>query len=684
MAVPLVGLAPAAQVWCLPGEGALALFDDGVRAFPGPVAEGCATLLAQGALPPGQLFAGLGRAAEPTAMIAALDVLRGGGLLVPADALDRRSALDGGEVAPLAAAFGLRAVVGPLPALWPGAAPEGAWVPVTRDPQRISVGPLFRGDVDDPCRACLAARAAAHDDLARLPRAFVMQRPRLTLSAHRTEMAFLRQALALLPDLPPGTILLRAARDGTRSRARALPRGGCPVCETATLNHPVPGPAPLRDGGYRPVAAGTLWPRLQGVIDPVTGIVRDLVQPPRPAALRGLARVVVARHAFPLDAPDPEAILRNRTGRSAGKGRTAAEARVGAVAEALERYAGVARPDDPVMIARARDLEGTVLLPGGLTLYSRDQIAEASRWRALRSAAAFVPDEVDPDAPMAWTAVTNLVTGGAGWAPAALCWHQFPDHEGCALPGRADSNGCAAGQALTDARLQALLELVERDAVALWWWNRARRPQIDPAAFGDAWLRRALAAVQAAGYATALFDLTHDLGVPVIAAVGWPQGGRGPMTMGFGAHPVARTAAARAVTEVLQALPLDPPDRIDGDPRQGFGLLPGCRLDAAGVPDDLGFLIPGEATAAPPQPDGPLPATAGAALVALLDGLTARGLGVWGLDQSRPDVPLPVVRMIVPGLRHFRPRFAPGRLYTLPQRLGWAVGPGRNRLFIRQ
>jgi ribosomal protein S12 methylthiotransferase accessory factor len=46
------------------------------------------------------------------------------------------------------------------------------------------------------------------------------------------------------------------------------------------------------------------------------------------------------------------------------------------------------------------------------------------------------------------------------------------------------------------------------------------------------------------------------------------------------------------------------------------------------------------------------------------------GLDFLLLDQTRPDVEVPVVRVIVPGLRHFYRRFAPGRLYDVPVKLG--------------
>jgi hypothetical protein len=51
------------------------------------------------------------------------------------------------------------------------------------------------------------------------------------------------------------------------------------------------------------------------------------------------------------------------------------------------------------------------------------------------------------------------------------------------------------------------------------------------------------------------------------------------------------------------------------------------------------------------------------------------GLDFLVLDQTRPDIEVPVVRVIVPGLRHFYRRFAPGRLYDIPLKLGWLDRP---------
>jgi ribosomal protein S12 methylthiotransferase accessory factor len=53
----------------------------------------------------------------------------------------------------------------------------------------------------------------------------------------------------------------------------------------------------------------------------------------------------------------------------------------------------------------------------------------------------------------------------------------------------------------------------------------------------------------------------------------------------------------------------------------------------------------------------------------------ALGMETLVLDQSRPDVNLRVSKIVVPGMRHFWARLAPGRLYDVPVRIGWLPRP---------
>lgn len=60
---------------------------------------------------------------------------------------------------------------------------------------------------------------------------------------------------------------------------------------------------------------------------------------------------------------------------------------------------------------------------------------------------------------------------------------------------------------------------------------------------------------------------------------------------------------------------------------------------------------------------------------AVVDLVHAKGYELFVLNQTRPDIGMPVVKVIVPGMRHFWARFAPGRLYQTPVELGWLEAP---------
>ena len=169
-----------------------------------------------------------------------------------------------------------------------------------------------------------------------------------------------------------------------------------------------------------------------------------------------------------------------------------------------------------------------------------------------------------------------------------------------------------------------------------------------------------------------LLDLTTDFGVPVTVAVSRTHS-RVPddLLMGFGAHLDARIAVSRALTEICQFLPVEGgasrPQRDSTDP------VVSRRWIGAAGDDGFGWL----------EPDLPGRARDFASWAAVGSGdltecvrwlvAVARRLGleVLVLDQSRPEAPLPVVKVVVPGLRPWWARFAPGRLYDVPVALGW-------------
>jgi ribosomal protein S12 methylthiotransferase accessory factor len=229
------------------------------------------------------------------------------------------------------------------------------------------------------------------------------------------------------------------------------------------------------------------------------------------------------------------------------------------------------------------------------------------------------------------------------------------------------SNGVAAGNSIEEAVLHALLELIERDCVAVWWYNRLERPAVDWSEALGSYGRELTEQYRSIGREWWALDVTHDLGVPCVAAVtARADPPHGDVLAGFGAHPDATVALRRAVSEMNQVLAVRTATRV-----ARFG------------PHFERWVRDATVEAHPYlRPHGVSPLAAARVAVArsgdLLDDiawcrelLEQRGMEVLVLDQTRPDIDVPVVRVVVPPLRHFRARFAPGRLYTVPVTQGW-------------
>src|SRR5262249_21896023 len=133
------------------------------------------------------------------------------------------------------------------------------------------------------------------------------------------------------------------------------------------------------------------------------------------------------------------------------------------------------------------------------------------------------------------------------------CYYGHPElrHLFCA----SDSNGCAAGVTAAEAIAHGLLELIERDAAALWWYTRSRRPAVDLDAFGPPLVERLRALFRAAGRTFWALDLTTDLGVPVFAALSAREDDPvEDIIYGFGADLDPAAALEKALLEMNQSL----------------------------------------------------------------------------------------------------------------------------------
>jgi ribosomal protein S12 methylthiotransferase accessory factor len=392
-------------------------------------------------------------------------------------------------------------------------------------------------------------------------------------------------------------------------------------------------------------------------VSPIAGIVGSL--DPAPTGAGDLMHVWTADFLFPPQARVPGAIRTAVRRISTGKGATAIDARAGALSESLERYSGVFRGDEPRRRARVDRLGDAAIDPGACMNFSPRQYRQRADWNADGFPMTHVPVPFDPRRPIEWTPVRSLTGHREKLVPTACCYYGYrgPGHYPFT---RADSNGVAAGPTLEHAIVAGFLELVERDAVAIWWYNRLGRPAVDLASVSDPVLAPLVSHYRRIGREVRVFDITTDLEVPAFAAISGPLSGGGVgLTYGFGADFDPVTAIRRAVLEMSQFLPEVAAGRV--------------RRSLSRPLRRASFLDPSRK---PPRAFDRASSPCGAVTVArCLRVAAARGLEVLVLDQTRRDVGLPVARVIVPGLRHFWPRWGPGRLYTVPVAMGWLTAP---------
>ena len=273
-----------------------------------------------------------------------------------------------------------------------------------------------------------------------------------------------------------------------------------------------------------------------------------------------------------------------------------------------------------------------------------------------------VPDPTDSSARIEWSPVWSLRDERFKYLPTSLLYFFY----GGPAAFYADSNGCAAGNTLEEAIVQGFLELVERDSYAIWWYNRVQRAEVDLSGFDNSYVRDLHAQLAETGRRLWVLDVTSDLGVPsYVAILHWMQNGQENIEFGSGAHFDKRIALLRALTELNQFLSVGLMGGGSGEKSSLDGSTP-LRLQS------YPFLTPSGHPKIQPDSDskfGPLGNTR-QQVDACVDIARRAGLDFLVLDQTRPDVEVPVVRVIVPGLRHFYRRFGPGRLYDVPVKLG--------------
>jgi ribosomal protein S12 methylthiotransferase accessory factor len=317
-----------------------------------------------------------------------------------------------------------------------------------------------------------------------------------------------------------------------------------------------------------------------------------------------------------------------------GVGLSLQDAFQGCIGEGIEYLSQLQTGDDILVSPGPRD-PAAALGP-----QTREFLAafSAHRWRV--------------DTELSWYRATRITDGEKVLLPADLCLRRPPARQEIKPP-FALSTGSAAGTSWDDAALHGLLELIERDAAALWW-RGGRRGKLIPAgheAQHAAQARLSRLRQDVAARRSWLLDITTDIGVPCAVAISCKNDSSG-FAFGLAARPTLTAAACSAVVEMCQlelAYAV-----VEAKHREGgeTALNERDRLHrrrATAIDADRCLLL--QPVAEPVVHLATEAADANAVVRLIATRLEQLGIETFGVDLTRPRLAVPAARIIAPGLQ---------------------------------
>jgi len=331
-----------------------------------------------------------------------------------------------------------------------------------------------------------------------------------------------------------------------------------------------------------------------------------------------------------------------------GKGATPVEARVSAMMEGIERYS-----------AELQDQE----------LINTDYDSISTIHNAVDPRDLILPEGTTPEFPLPWVCGYEIVREEEVYVPAHAVFH--PLSSGYPRLFRTTTNGLASGNTTEEAVFHALMEVIERDAWSIAEATRNTGPEIT--GIHDGLAGDLLGKFSRADVEVHLKEITSDLGIPTVAAVSDDTRLKDPalLTIGMGTHTSAGIAVLRALTEVAQSRLTQihgaREDTTDAGFRKTIGYERTKRMNRYWFETEkkVSFSeIPSHDT------DDFLKD-----IRYVTDALGKAGLDrVIVCDLTRPEIGVPVVRVIVPGLE----------VYAMDQeRIGRRCSEARDRHFSR-
>lgn len=330
---------------------------------------------------------------------------------------------------------------------------------------------------------------------------------------------------------------------------------------------------------------------------------------------------------------------------SQGKGVDLEAAKASALMEAVESW-HAERIDLPTLYGPYKDLAAT------RRTADLDLFPKSSRSR------------FHPSLRMLWIEAENLQSGTSEWIPYEMVHTDYtapsPPGSGC-FP--CSTNGLASGNHIVEATCHAICEVIERDATTLLHHlPRAARDarRVDLKTVDDPECRLILGKLEEAELSMVVWDTTTDIGVPSFYGLLLPkEGAVEHIGAGAGTHPSSAIALSRTLTEAVQTR-LTYISGARDDLLEDEFTLTGVEAKVSAA---RRFIGTSEDTRSFQDCVSLDQDNLDADLEMLLNQLSACGVEeVYAVDLSKPDLPVNVVRVVIPRLEvpHDEHSYQPG------------------------
>lgn len=313
-----------------------------------------------------------------------------------------------------------------------------------------------------------------------------------------------------------------------------------------------------------------------------------------------------------------------------GKGFTFAQAKISALMESVESW-HAERIHQPVFVGSMMHAHAE-----GLTVVPPEYFAHRPTQLPLRQS------------PTQWVQMTRLTTGEQAWLPLDCVSTDFTFEQSHPPIFMRSSNGLAAGAHLSQACLHALTEVVERHHVQRWWREQGLfQSAVQLTCSPQPAMQELLQRCQALQLKVLLWDLSADAVFPCFIALLLPHpAGRSAQSglfTGYGCHPDPALAIQSAVLEAVQSrLTMITGSRDD----LTFEDYQRCRQP------EFQARLWQQHLAAPALTSPMILSASKPDLNAIAQVEQFYRQPVYGLELTRSQLAVPVIRLVVPGLQN--------------------------------